>query len=364
MTPRILALYLPQFHPFKENDEWWGKGFTEWTNVGKAKPLFRGHDQPRVPTELGYYDLRLPIVREQQAGMARECGVTAFLYWHYWLGGGRRLLPEVFHEVLTSGKPGFPFALAWANHTWRAVGVTADVTRSKAILAEQTYPGLDDARAHFRLLLTAFRDPRYVRVDGKPFLFIFDPVTLPKEYIGCFRQMGEEAGLPGIYLVANTNNQVRKEDMLKKGFDAVCNCEILGHGGFDFTSLRHRIRKHLEGIILHRPAHTYDYRELSPYLYTEEDRAEDSIPQIVPQWDHSPRGGRKTTILVNTTPELFERNVRQAMELVKDKQPEHRLLILKSWNEWAEGNYMEPDMTHGRGYIDALRRVVDEYKDV
>ena len=120
MNPKILALYLPQFHPFPENDEWWGKGFTEWTNVGKAKPLFRGHDEPRVPTELGYYDLRLPLIREQQAQMAREAGVTAFCYWHYWFGNGRRLLADVFHEVLESGKPDFPFCLAWANHTWRA----------------------------------------------------------------------------------------------------------------------------------------------------------------------------------------------------------------------------------------------------
>ena len=180
MNPKILALYLPQFHPFPENDEWWGKGFTEWTNVGKAKPLFRGHDEPRVPTELGYYDLRLPLIREQQAQMAREAGVTAFCYWHYWFGNGRRLLADVFHEVLESGKPDFPFCLAWANHTWRAVGCTAG-NDSKAILMEQTYPGIDDAKAHFKLLLKAFRDERYVKVDGKPYLFIFDPVALPQE---------------------------------------------------------------------------------------------------------------------------------------------------------------------------------------
>lgn len=268
----------------------------------------------------------------------------------------------MFHEVLTTGKPDFPFALAWANHTWRAVGPSAGMT-SNAVLAEQTYPGIEDARAHFKLLLTAFRDPRYIRVDGKPLLFIFDPVNLPQEYIDCFKQMSVEAGLPGIYLVANTNNRIKKEDMLVKGFDAICNCEILGHGGFDIASLRHRIKKHLEGIILRRPAHTYDYRELSPYLYSDMDKEEDVIPQLVPQWDHSPRAGRSTVICVNTTPKLFEKNVRQTMELIKDKQPEHQLLILKSWNEWAEGNYMEPDLTHGRSYLDALRKVVDEYKD-
>ena len=123
MTPRILALYLPQYYPFKENDEWWGKGFTEWTNVGKAKPLWRGHYQPKVPADLGYYDLRVPEVREQQAELARAAGVTGFLYWHYWFGNGQRLMERVFQEVLDSGKPDFSFALAWANHSWKKKGL-------------------------------------------------------------------------------------------------------------------------------------------------------------------------------------------------------------------------------------------------
>ena len=115
---RVIAFYLPQFHPFKENDEWWGKGFTEWTNVGKAVKLFRNHYQPRVPADLGYYDLRLPIVREEQASMAREAGIEGFCYWHYWFGNGKTLLSEIFKDVLISGKPDFPFCLGWANHSW------------------------------------------------------------------------------------------------------------------------------------------------------------------------------------------------------------------------------------------------------
>lgn len=362
MTPRILALYLPQFHPFPENDRWWGKGFTEWTNVGKAKPLFHGHDQPRVPTELGYYDLRLPIVREQQAEMAREAGLEGFLYWHYWLGGGKRLLPEVFHEVLTTGKPDFPFALAWANHTWRAAGLSAGLT-SNEILAEQTYPGLDDAQAHFRLLLTAFQDHRYIKVDGKPFLFIFDPVGLPQEYVDCFKRMSVEAGFPGIYLVANVNdNSIPKATMLRKGYDAVLYCDVTGHAHPDRHPMRSKILKHLQGILLHRPTYVYDYRKRYKNLIGDIDRDEDVIPQILPQWDHSPRGGRKTSMYIHATPEYFKRHLRMAFDAVKNKQPEHQILILKSWNEWAEGNYMEPDMTHGRGFIEALRDVLDEYK--
>ena len=119
MKARVIALYLPQFHPIPENDKYWGKGFTEWTNVGKAKPLFKGHYQPRVPADLGYYDLRMPEVREAQAGLAREAGIEGFCYWHYWFGNGRMLLERPFQEVLDSGKPEFPFCLGWANHSWK-----------------------------------------------------------------------------------------------------------------------------------------------------------------------------------------------------------------------------------------------------
>ena len=152
---RVLAFYLPQFHPTPENDAWWGKGFTEWTNVGKAKPLFRGHYQPQVPADLGYYDLRVPETRVAQADMAREYGVEGFCYWHYWFGNGRRLLDRPFTEVLESGNPDFPFCLAWANHSWH--GIYCGV-KSKEPLIEQTYNGLSDYEHHFYDVLSAFKE--------------------------------------------------------------------------------------------------------------------------------------------------------------------------------------------------------------
>lgn len=363
MTPQILALYLPQFHPFPENDEWWGKGFTEWTNVGKAKPLFKGHYQPRVPADLGYYDLRLPIIREQQAELAREAGVTAFCYWHYWLGNGKRLLADVFQEVLDSGKPDFPFCLAWANHTWRAVGCTAGDERPD-ILAEQTYPGIEDAKAHFEYLLTAFKDNRYVKVDGKPFLFIFDPVNLPQLYLDTFNEMAVQAGFPGIYLVANLNNNtILPEQMTAKGYDAVTYCDIMGHTRAGETFLD-KVKKNIKSRILRIPKNLHEYSEIINNYFTEIDKQDNVIPQIVPQWDHSPRGGSKTLILNNSTPELFKIHVREALEQLKYKDPMHQILILKSWNEWAEGNYMEPDLKWGKGYINALYNVLNKYTDI
>ena len=364
----VVAFYLPQFHPFPENDEWWGKGFTEWTNVGKAKSLFRGHNQPRVPTELGYYDLRLPIIREQQAQMAREAGVTAFCYWHYWFGNGRRLIPEVFQEVLDSGKPNFPFCLGWANHSWFAKNWNSDGTTTERMLMEQTYPGIEDQKMHFEFLLKAFKDPRYVKIDGCPLLYIFAPRELPQEYVDNFKRWAIEAGFKGLYLVANLSDaRTPKEEILQKGYDAV-SYQRLGAKPISGTSVSskgkrafQRWGKRIKGFIIHRPPFMYDYKTASKWLITDEDHEEDVIPAIVPQWDHTPRSGWNGTLFINATPDNFYHHAKEALIAVKNKK--HPILFLKSWNEWGEGNMMEPDMTYGRGYIEALRRALDDFCD-
>lgn len=175
---RVIALYLPQYHPIPENDEWWGKGFTEWTNVGKAKPLFRGHYQPRVPADLGYYDLRLSEVREAQAELAREAGVEAFCYYHYWFGDGKQLLERPFNEVLASGKPDFPFCLCWANHSWtNKTWLKSHTFAENKMLMEQRYLGEKDYTEHFYSVLPAFKDKRYVTVDGKPMFTVYDTLN-------------------------------------------------------------------------------------------------------------------------------------------------------------------------------------------
>jgi lipopolysaccharide biosynthesis protein len=200
--PRIIAFYLPQFHPIPENDAWWGKGFTEWTNVGKAKPLFRGHYQPRVPADLGYYDLRLPESRAAQAAMAKAYGVEGFCYWHYWFGNGKRLLERPFHEVLESGEPDFPFCLGWANHSWEDKQFKKGGTNK--LLIKQEYPGDEDYRQHFLYVLKAFRDSRYLRVDDKPIFFVHGTKDFDVAYfIRFWQQLALEHGLKGIHFVAN-----------------------------------------------------------------------------------------------------------------------------------------------------------------
>ena len=201
--PKVIAFYLPQFYPTPENDEWWEPGFTEWTNVARAKPLFKGHYQPRIPQELSFYDLRVPETRERQAELARMAGIDGFCYWHYWFGGGKRLLDRVFTEVVESGKPDFPFCLCWANHSWYKK--TWDTSKSDTLLMEQTYPGVEDYTAHFNAMLPAFKDKRYMRTgDGRLIFGVFNMWSIPnqEEFFDTWNNLARENGLDGFYFFA------------------------------------------------------------------------------------------------------------------------------------------------------------------
>jgi len=364
---RVIAFYLPQFHPTPENDKWWGPGFTEWTNVGKAKPLFKGHYQPRVPRDLGYYDLRIPEVREAQAKLAREAGIEGFCYWHYWFGDGERLLERPFNEVLESGKPDFPFCLGWANHSWWAKDWNADAVRNKSLLVEQRYPGLEDLRLHFNFLIKAFNDPRYIKVKNQPLFYIFDPSTLPQLYIDHLHKWSKEAGFQdGLFLVANCTDKKPVETFLDKGYNAVSYQRLSGARYFyknKFQKLLYRINDFCKKIILHHPPFSEDYKNafmIDPDI----DNQNCVIPSIVPNWDHTPRSGMRGTLFMNSTPALFKKQVELALKTISNKEDELKILFLKSWNEWAEGNYMEPDLKFGKGYITALKEALEDNKNL
>ncbi len=354
---RVIAYYLPQFHPIPENDEWWGKGFTEWTNVGNAKPLFKGHYQPRVPADLGYYDLRLPEVREAQAEMARNAGVEGFLYWHYWFGNGRKVLERVFTEVLQSGKPGFPFCLGWANHSWNNHdwNPTEQWARRKDIIS-QTYPGKIDYENHFYSLLEAFHDKRYIKVAGRPLFLVFSLSDLPnpKELVDIWNNLAVKNGLDGIHFVGRAVS-TKSLESLKVGFDAINSTgEWLAEEhirGRLIRILLQRMRRYIGGLTLD----VYPYGSIIKHIFNDTDKLENVYPTIIPQWDRSPRSGRRAVIYHGSTPELFRSHVNDALNLIAHKQYEKRILFLKSWNEWGEGNYMEPDLVHGHGYLNALR---------
>lgn len=357
---RTIAFYLPQFYPTKENDEWWGKGFTEWTNVAKARPLFKGHIQPHIPADLGFYDLRMPETREAQADLARKYGIEGFCYWHYWFGNGKRLLERPFKEVLNSGKPDFPFCLAWANHSWMKKLWDPNATFKDKLLMEQIYPGDEDIKAHFYTVLPAFKDKRYITVDGCPLFLIYAPMDYKEVdyFISIWRELAIQNGLKGIYFVGQGAISMR-EKILSLGFDAVNDASIFGIKNTE-NNFRLTMRKVIARLFKY-PI-TYRYEEAMKYWIHPEAKFADTIPTIIPNWDHSPRSGAKGLILTNSTPKLFQKHVEEIVDLVKDKDEEKRIVFIKSWNEWGEGNYLEPDLQYGCEKLEVLRTTIENIK--
>ena len=361
-NPRIIALYLPQFHPFIENDMWWGKGFTEWTNVTKAKPLFKGHYQPKLPADLGFYDLRVPEVREEQARLAKEAGIYGFCYWHYWFNG-HELMERPFWEVVNSGKPDFPFCIGWANETWKSKMWKKDgsLAEGTKVLIEQTYSEDDDV-AHYKSLLKAFKDPRYILVDGAPLVFVHRATDLPEHTIRIWNELAEQDGFNGIHFVGRItlfeDYFKVKDSLMKKGFKAVT-ISRLGSSALNESFLEKVIRKSWHLLRYNGCPHLISYsKEIKTLCDPQFDSDEHVYPAIYPNWDHSPRSGKNGFIVIDSNPQLFEKHVSQVLGVVRDKQPEHQIVFIKSWNEWGEGNYMEPDLRYGKGYLDALFRQI------
>lgn len=362
---RVIAFYLPQYHPIPENDEWWGKGFTEWTNVGKAKSLFKGHYQPRVPADLGYYDLRMPEVREQQAKMAQEAGVEGFMYWHYWFGNGKRLLERPFNEVIESGKPEFPFCLGWANHSWYAKNWNSSDSKKDKLLIEQVYPGDEDIVNHFYALLKAFKDSRYLTIDGKPIFMIYAPSLIPDitKHIAIWNELAVKNDLKGIYFIGQARSNKDCEKIISLGFDAVCRAGIEDAAnkisGKYINKILYRIRKNINLKII--PLNKYKYSEIVENLLVPEIDVQPNIfPSVVSNFDHTPRSGREGLVYIDSTPELFRKLLNKAIKLVGNKEFDKRVVFLRSWNEWAEGNYVEPDLKFGKDYIHVLKDEIIE----
>jgi glycosyltransferase involved in cell wall biosynthesis len=340
---RLIAFYLPQFHPIPENDAWWGAGFTEWTNVRRAGPLFEGHAQPRVPGELGAYDLRDPETRFRQAALARDHGIEAFCYYHYWFHG-KRLLERPFDEVLASGEPDLPFALCWANELWsRRWDGSEDL-----ILQPQHYSRADDL-AHIRSLLPALADPRAVRVRGRPLLLIYQGHDLPEPEAttDIWRGEVERVGLPGLHLAAVETGWDEGWDATEVGFDA----KVRFQPQFNVLQTTTRI-----DVPAHPTLRVFDYERSWPILDDLPATAYPTLETVFPAWDNTPRRGSAGYVIHGSTPESYERWLRAAIERAARRPPAERLVFINAWNEWAEGAYLEPDERNGRAYLEATRR--------
>jgi hypothetical protein len=362
---KAIAVYLPQFHPIPENDEWWGKGFTEWTNVAKARPLFKDHWQPRLPADLGFYDLRVPEVREAQAQLAKEYGIYGFCYWHYWFAG-KRILERPFAEVVENGKPDFPFCVAWAKQTWE--GKWHGLSNDK-ILIKQTYPGKNDYIAHFYSLLPAFQDKRYIEVKGKKVVFIFRPmdITDPKKFIDIWQNLSIKEGLKGIHFVGM--HMSKEWNPEEAGYDAMVQSWINRDQYEKFSSkeiwsrryLHPRIRRLIESKTKLPKVISYDEYVAN---YPEHPLKKNEYPWIYTDWDNTPRCGTDGWLFDGATPEKFGELCVRAFKSPENTPPEERFVILRSWNEWAEGNYLEPDNRYGTDYLEQFQKSLKTYSNI
>jgi len=360
---RLIAFYLPQFHTIPENDQWWGEGFTEWTNVRKAEPRFRGHYQPHIPGELGYYDLMNPQVRKAQADLAREHGLHGFCYYHYWFNG-KMLLERPFDEVRSSGAPDFPFCLCWANENWTRAWDGLD----REILMAQDYASYDHV-AHFSWLARAFTDDRYIKVNGRPLFLIYRAEQIPRlrEILADWRSVADGLGLPGIYVCAVKNMQFNMDraTINNLGLDALVDFQpnqrdvaTAVPGGF--SSLIGKARRFLERLLNPklRGVHRYSYADIVRASLQKACSDERLFPAVFPSWDNSARRKENVTVIQNDDASLYGVWLADALQRVAANLPEERLVFINAWNEWAEGCHLEPDQRNGRRFLEETRRIV------
>ena len=359
---RLIAFYLPQYHPIPENDDWWGRGFTEWSNVAKARPRYRWQHQPHLPADLGFYDLRLPEARAAQADLARSHGINAFCYYHYWFAG-RRLLERPFEQVLASGEPDFPFCLCWANESWTRAWDGSE----RQILMPQRYDAEDD-RAHARSLVRAFGDDRYVRVGGRPLVLIYRASLLPdpRATAEVWRQEARSAGIGDLHLCQVESFGAERCDPATRGFDAAV--EFAPDWRLmPVPAWRQRWHAALRRVLgrerLVEADHVFSYDELAERSEAKPDPGYCRYPCVCPGFDNTSRRRRGATILRGETPQRYRAWLSEVVRRQSAEPPEHRLVFVNAWNEWAEGNHLEPDARWGRAFLDATRDALASARD-
>ncbi|MCK8489040.1 glycoside hydrolase family 99-like domain-containing protein [Paenibacillus sp. MBLB2552] len=347
---KTIAFYLPQYHPIQQNNEWWGKGFTEWTNVSKARPLYSGHYQPHIPADLGFYDLRLPETRTAQAELAKTYGIDAFCYYHYWFNG-RMLLERPFNEVLSSGEPDLPFCLCWANENWtrRWDG------RELNVLMEQDYQSYDP-KEHIKWLAQAFLDDRYLKIDGKPLFLIYKASEIPnlKDLICTWRREIREFGLEDIHLCCADNSQhMTRKEYFNLGFDSV----------YEFTPNFSDLPKGVANSSV-PGLNVYDYKKIvQRELEKEINENELVFPCVFPSWDNTARRKNNATVIQNEDPNVYGNWLKHCINRVSKYKPSEQIVFINAWNEWGEGCHLEPDLENGHVFLEVTRQVLQNEFD-
>lgn len=362
-TLRAVAFYLPQYHPVPENDAFWGKGFTEWRNVVQARPHFPGHEQPHVPADLGFYDLRLAEVREAQAALARSAGLNGFCYYHYWFSG-RRLLHRPVDDMLASGRPDFPFMLCWANENWTRAW---DGGANEVLLA-QDYSD-DDTQAHARHLAAIFANPNYIRIAGRPVFAVYnvDELPCPRRWSDVFRKTVQKEGIDPYLIRVERYLDEDRRSPADLGFDAALEFQPFSRNFRRWQLTRPDLKQNLGRRIGNRlrkdwqkaqPWRSFDtHHDMEAFVSfdtCQQPPPYTCFPGVCPSWDNSARRPKgKSIIFRNSSPQLFSDWLAAKTQSFQPMGDEN-LLFINAWNEWAEGNHLEPCLRHGHNWLQAL----------
>lgn len=351
-TIKPLAFYLPQFHRVKENDEWWGPGFTEWTNVAKGKPNFSGHYQPHVPADMGFYDLQNIENMREQADLARQYGLYGFCFYYYRFKEGRRILEKPLNNYVKSDID-FPFCYCWANENWTKTWDGLD----KEVLLEQNHGGSDDIE-FVKELLSVFQDSRYIKVDGKPMLLVYraDLLKNPLELTQQWRELARQAGFPDLHLCAVQFYGI--DDPTVYGFDVAVEFpphKYIGSENRPDVNVQITNPNFRGGIV--------DYRKIVRQALNKKTTDYKCYRGIIPSWDNTARRQDTGHIIINSSPALYQFWLKYLVKFSKKYLPENdQFIFINAWNEWAEGAHLEPDLKYGREYLEATLSALNEKK--
>ena len=380
---RVIAFYLPQFHRTKENDKWWGEGFTEWTNVKKSKPLYPGHNQPRIPLNNNYYDLDNDFDKTMswQIEIAKKYGVYGFCMYHYWFKDGKKILERPVEKFLNDKSKDIPFCICWANEPWTRTWSG----QAKEVIMPQEYGDKEEWKQHFYYFLPFFKDERYIQQDGKPLLVIYRPELIKQldEMISCWEELAKKEGLNGIYIVSqgSTYGTMRKTS---NKVDAFILYEP-GHTQAEFSVSRTNLVKdffmnprlfiEVEGqkvksqlgrmfkISNAKIRTTFlDYDAFWKHILNRKIDSNNLILGAFLDWDNSPRRKNKgARIFKGSSPEKFGRYFTQLCAKA-EKETNFDMIFINAWNEWSEGTYLEPDTVNKYGYLEAIHSALKNYK--
>ena len=344
---KTIAFYSPQFHPVEVNDRAWGKGFTEWSNTTTAVAQFEGHDQPRIPNELGYYDLRVKDVQRRQIELAKSFGISGFCYYHYWFDG-KRVLEMPFNQVLKDKSLDLPFCICWANENWTRAW---DASEKEVILRQHHSP--KDDRLFFEDIIPALMDERYIRVDNKPLLIVYRPDLLPdpKETGERWRDLARQNGIGELHLATISTRNFK--DYRNIGFDTVI--QFPPHN----INPKQIPKEKLNILNPKFCGKVFEYDDAKTLALSELRKYPDMIPGVMMGWDNEARRSGRGTIFHNCSPESYLNWLANAIRHAKVNQTnQEQFVFINAWNEWAEGSYLEPDKKHGYDYLKATAEAI------